>query len=192
MTFNVLASVGTLAAAEGSQSQSPLLPAIYDIVWSIIPFALVLIVFYVFVAPRFNRTLEERRAKIEGGIEHAAKVQAEADAKAAENERVLAEARAEASEIREQAKAEADEIRAERKAATQAELDRMTESAKAHIEAERQSAIVSLRQEVGDIAVSLASGVVGQSLSDDVRSKAYVDRFLGELESQAPTSGANR
>ena len=40
-----------LLAAEG-EATNPLLPAIYDIVWSIIPFALVLLLFWRVVVPR--------------------------------------------------------------------------------------------------------------------------------------------
>ena len=61
----------------------------------------------------------------------------------------------------------------------------MTASAQAQIEAERQSALVSLRSEVGTIAIDLASGVVGESLSDDAKAKAVVDRFLADLEASS-------
>jgi F-type H+-transporting ATPase subunit b len=50
------------------------------------------------------------------------------------------------------------------------------------IEAERQAALVSLRAEVGTLALSLASGIIGETLSDDKRANAVVDRFLADLE----------
>jgi len=60
---------------------------------------------------------------------------------------------------------------------------RITATAHAQIEAERQSALVSLRGEVGSLALDLATGVIGQALTDDAKSKALVDRFLADLES---------
>src|SRR5690606_41855560 len=63
-----------------------------------------------------------------------------------------------------------------------AEAARVTQAAHAQIEAERQSAVVSLRKDVGSLAIDLASGVVGESLSDDQRASALVDRFLADLE----------
>ena len=57
-------------AAEG-ESPNPLIPAIYDIVWSIIPFALVLFLFWRIVLPRLQKTLDERSLAIEGGIAEA-------------------------------------------------------------------------------------------------------------------------
>ena len=50
------------------------------------------------------------------------------------------------------------------------------------IDAERAAALVSLRSEVGSLALDLASGVIGESLNDDKRSSALVDRFLADLE----------
>lgn len=64
----------------------------------------------------------------------------------------------------------------------QAEASRITESAKRQIDAERQQAVVQLRQEVGTLSTSLASKIVGESLDDEVRQKGIVDRFLAELE----------
>ncbi|MDJ1369874.1 F0F1 ATP synthase subunit B [Gulosibacter molinativorax] len=167
---------------------SLLFPAVYDIVWSLVVLVVLLLFFWKFVLPQLNKILEERSAKIEGGIEQAAAVQAEADARKEEYVQLLAEARTEAAEIREKARAEGESIKAEKKQETQNELDRMTKTAKDQIEAERQSAIVSLRQEVGSLAIDLASGVVGESLSDDQRSTVYVDRVLSELDQKAGTN----
>jgi F-type H+-transporting ATPase subunit b len=44
---------------------------------------------------------------------------------------------------------------------------------------------VSLRSEVGTLALDLAGGVIGETLSDDKKAQAVVDRFLAELEESA-------
>lgn len=180
-----------LAAGDGNNvgwDPSLLLPAVYDIVWSLVVLLVLLLFFWKFVLPKLNTMLEERAAKIEGGIEKAQAVQAEADARKQEYEQLLAEARTEAADIREKARLDGEAIKAEKKQETQHELDRMTKSAKDQIEAERQAAIVSLRQEVGSLAIDLASGVVGEHLADDQRSTAYVDRVLGQLDQKAGTT----
>ena len=41
---------------------------------------------------------------------------------------------------------------------------------------------MSLRSEVGTLALDLAGGVIGETLSDDAKAKAVVDRFLADLE----------
>ena len=67
----------------------------------------------------------------------------------------------------------------------------VTATAQAQIEAERQSALVSLRSEVGTLAIDLASGVIGESLTDDRKAQNVVDRFLADLEAseQAAAGG---
>jgi len=184
--------ISTITVAEGGEAPiNVLIPASYDIVWSLVVFVVIGFFFWKFVIPQFRKVLAEREAQIEGGIKKAEIAQAEANAKRAEHEELLAAARADAAEIREQARNEADQIKAEKKAETQAELDRMTASAKAQIESERQAAIVSLRGEVGSLALDLASGVVGESLKSDERSAAYVDRFLADLESDQKAGTQN-
>jgi F-type H+-transporting ATPase subunit b len=64
----------------------------------------------------------------------------------------------------------------------QAEARRITESAQAQIQAERQQALIALRTEVGTLATDLASRIVGESLTDEARQSRMVDRFLDELE----------
>jgi F-type H+-transporting ATPase subunit b len=170
-----------IIAAE--EAPNPLLPAWYDIVYSIIPFLLVLLLFWKIVLPRMQKTLDERSAKIEGGIKQAETAQAEAKAALEEYNKLLAEARAEASKIRDQARADGGAILAELKEQASAEAARITATAQQQIEAERQAALVSLRAEVGSLALDLASGVIGESLADDAKATALVDRFLVELES---------
>jgi len=158
------------------------LPPTYDIVWSAVPFALILAFFLFWVMPRFRSILDERADKIEGGIAQAESVQAEAKAALEEYNKLLAEGRVEAASIREQARVDGAAILAQLREDATAEVGRITALAQQQIEAERQAAIVSLRAEVGALAIDLASGVIGESLADDTKATALVDRFLSDLE----------
>ncbi|MGV3713370.1 F0F1 ATP synthase subunit B [Pseudolysinimonas sp.] len=170
-----------LTAGDG-EAVNPLLPAPYDIVWSAVVFVALLIVVAKFVVPRLNTALDARADAIEGGLKRAEEAQAEAAATKGEYESQLAEARAEAGRIREQARVEGVAIVAEAREAAQAEAARIAANAQVQIEAERAAALVSLRAEVGSLALDLASGVIGESLADDKKSTALVDRFLADLE----------
>ena len=169
-------------AAEEGAATNPFIPADYDIIWSIIPFGIILAFFVFWGIPKFRAILDDRASVIEGGIARAESAQAEAAAALEEYNAQLREARAEAARIREQARTDGAAIIAELKEQATAEAARVTASAKAQIEAERESAIISLRAEVGSLAIDLASGVIGESLSDDKKASAVVDRFLLELE----------
>jgi F-type H+-transporting ATPase subunit b len=167
---------------ETEAAPNPLLPADYDIIWSAVIFVIVAIFFWRVVLPRIQKTLDERAEQIEGGIKKAENAQAEAAAALEEYNKQLADARSEAARIREQARVDGQKILAELKEQANAEAARITANAQAQIEAERQAALVSLRSEVGTLAIDLASGVIGESLSDDAKSQAIVDRFLADLE----------
>jgi F-type H+-transporting ATPase subunit b len=172
-----------LFAAEGS-TINPLLPAIYDIVWSIIPFALVLFLFWRIVLPRLQKTLDERSSVIEGGIAQAESAQLEAKKALDKYNKLLADARAEASEIRDKARQEGAVILQEMKDSAQAEANRIAQAASAQIEAERHQAVLSLRKEVGALALDLAAAVVQERLSEDAKAASVVDRLLADLDKE--------
>lgn len=172
-----------LLAAEG-EAPNPLLPAIYDIVWSIIPFALVLLLFWRVVLPRLQKTLDERSDAIEGGIADAESAQNEAKEALEKYTKLLADARSEAAEIRDNARSEGAQILAEIKENAQGEAARIAATAKAQIEAERQQAVLSLRKEVGALALDLASAVVQERLTEDAQAASVVDKLLADLEKE--------
>lgn len=180
-----------LAEGEGGHEVfNPLLPAVADLVWGGLVFVVLAILFTFVVLPRLKKTLDERTEVIEGGIKKAENAQAEATAALDEYKKQLADARAEAARIREQARLDGAAIVNEAKEQATTEAARVTANSIAAIEAERQSALVSLRAEVGSLAIDLASGVIGESLSDDKKAAAVVDRFLADLEaSEAAKAG---
>jgi F-type H+-transporting ATPase subunit b len=172
----------TAEHAEEAETINPLIPPVYDIFWSAVAFLIIAIFFWKYVLPRVKKSLDERSALIEGGIEKARNAQAEAQAALESYNRQLNEARSEAAAIREQARADGAKILAEAKENANAEAARIAANAQTQIEAERQAALVSLRAEVGTLALSLASNIIGETLSDDKRANAVVDRFLVDLE----------
>ena len=171
-----------VAYAAEEAGHNPLIPAWYDIIWSALCFVIILFVFWKVALPKMKDLLDKRSAAIEGNIAKADEAQRKAEAALEEYTAQLAEARKEAGEIRDAAREDGKKIVAEAKESAAAEAARLTAAAHSQIEAERQTAFVSLRNEVGGLALDLAGGVVGETLSDDARATAVVDRFLAELE----------
>jgi len=169
-------------AAEGGQN--PIFPADYDIIWSVVCIAIIAFFFVKKILPVFTRILDERTEKIEGGLKAGENARAEAEALRADIERELTEARVEAARVREQAQDDAKVIAADIRAKAQAEADRILESGKRHVEAERQQAAATLRTDIGVLATTLAERIVGESLADEQRRQRVIDRFLDELEAQ--------
>jgi F-type H+-transporting ATPase subunit b len=176
-----------LAAAS---SPNPLVPNWVEVIVGAIGFFIVFGVLWKVLMPRITKTLQERTDAIEGGIERAARAEAEAERLAEQYRAQLAEARHEAARVREQSREEGAQIIAELREQAQAEAARIVQAAQTQIAADRQQAFASLRAEVGTLAVELASKIVGESLADEARQSRVVDRFLAELESTEAPSGA--
>ena len=177
----VLASVKA-SEGVGWPAALPLLPHPAEIIIGLIAFAILYRIFSKSVVPKMEAMYAERAAAIEGGMQEAEQAQAEAQAALEKYNAQLAEARTEANEIRESAREQGASIVAEMRAQAQAEAARISESAKRQVEAERQQAVVQLRQEGGTLSTTLAGKIVGESLEDEVRQKGIVDRFLADLE----------
>lgn len=171
-----------LVTAAAESSNSPVIPTIPDLVWGTIAFVIVLVFFIRVVLPNLNRALDARHDAIEGNIEKAGEAQRQAEDALEQYTAQLADARKEAGEIREAAREDGKKIIGEAKDAATVEAARVTASARAQIEAERQAALISLRGEVGALALDLAGGVIGETLAEDARARGVVDRFLAELE----------
>ena len=180
-----------LAAEEGELN--PLLPHLVEIVLSLVVFGLLFLAVKKFVMPNFEKTFSERTQAIEGGLAAAETKQAEADARLAELEQRLGEARHEAARIREEARSQGQGILDEMRMQSQTEAARILERAEEQLANERQQTITELRREVGQIAMTLAERIVGESLRDDARATRTVDRFLADLENtprDAVTTGS--
>jgi len=178
----------TLAAGD---ELNPLLPHVAEIVLSLVVFGLLYFLAKKYIVPNFEKTFADRTSAIEGGLQAAETKQAEADAKLAELEKQLGDARHEAARIREDAREQGATIVAEMRQQAQTEAARIVEHAHTQIEAERQQAVTSLRAEVGALATSLAGRIVGEALDDEARQSRVVERFLEDLESDRVRGTSN-
>jgi F-type H+-transporting ATPase subunit b len=171
---------------------NPLLPAWIEVILAVVFVLLLTVVIARFVVPRFEATYAERTAAIQGGIEKAEQAQAAAQAALDEYNAQLAEARTEAARIREDAKTQGTQILAELREQAQAEATRIRTQAEAQLEAERAQVMAQLRNEIGGLATTLASRIVGESLEDDERARRTVDRFIADLEGQPTEAPAGQ
>jgi F-type H+-transporting ATPase subunit b len=169
--------------AEEPSATLPILPYLPELVFGLIAFAIIYWVVKQKVVPNLEKAYAERTEAIQGGIHKAEEAQAQAQAALEQYQAQLTEARAEASRIREDAKAQGAQIIAEMREHAASEASRLTDIAHKQIEAERQQAVVSLRNDVGRLSTDLASRIVGESLHDETRQKGIVERFLAEVES---------
>jgi F-type H+-transporting ATPase subunit b len=161
---------------------NPLVPHTAELIAGLIAFILLFLVLRAKVVPMFEKAFAERTDAIAGGIERAEKAQRDAEIALSKYTSQLSDAQGEAQKIREDARVQGAAIIEELRTKAQDEAARITAAASATIEAERQQAIASLRNEVGTLATELASKIVGEALDDQVRQSRIVDRFIADLE----------
>ncbi len=167
-----------------SSGLGPLSPDLTELIIGTISFLIVFAVLWRVLLPRIQQTLTERTDQIEGGLQRAEEAQAEAKQTLEQYQAQLAEARHEASRLRQDAQEEGARILAELRERGEAERQRLVAAAHDQIDADRVQAIQALRTEMGALAVELASRVVGESLDSDARQRRVVDRFLEELDAE--------
>jgi F-type H+-transporting ATPase subunit b len=165
-----------------AETPNPVLPIWQELVLGLIAFGVLYFVLWKFVFPRMEQTFKARVDAIEGGIKRAEERQAEANALFEQYKQQLAEARNEAAVIRDRARADSEAIREDLLTQAREERERIVAAGQEQLNQQRASLVRELRTEMGDLAVDLASRIVGEALADEARQRGTVDRFLNELE----------
>ena len=158
------------------------LPETYDVVWSLIILIIVALFFYKFFLPKFQSVFDERTAKIEGGLAKAEQAQKDAEEAKKKYQAQLSTARVEASKIRDDARAEASHIIADARSRAETEAAQITANAERSLESQQQKAMVNLKGEVGSLATSLASKILGSELQDSAVQTQMIDQMLADME----------
>jgi F-type H+-transporting ATPase subunit b len=168
-----------------------ILPHIPELIVGAIAFGLLCYVLMKFVFPRMEATFQARVDAIEGGIKRAEEAQREANRLLDQYREQLAQARTEAARIRDEARADAVGIREDMLTRAREESDRIIAAGRDALVTERETIVRQLRTEIGDLAVELASRIIGESLEEEARRRGTVERFLEQLGGDA-AAGAGR
>lgn len=151
----------------------------YWILVAVVQFAILFFLLQRFLWRPILTTLSERAARIRQGLEAAEASRREREAMKAEVERLLAEARKEATAIAERATKAAETVAAGIRAEADAEAGRIRERARADAEQLHRQALAEMRQEVAAMAVLAASRVLGREV--DARAhRELIERSMDE------------
>ena len=136
-----------------------------------------LVIFKKFLLKPIRQVIADRKAKADSEIADAQKLRTEAEAMKAEYEQNLQNARAEANEIvanaQKTATARGEEIVGEARAQAAA----LKQKAEADIAQERKKAVNEVKDEIGGIAMEIASKVVEREISEKDH-KDLIDEFI--------------
>ena len=146
--------------------------------FELICFLVVLYILGKYIVPRINSVIEQRQATIKRQFDEAEAARERLEKAEREYAEALAETRREASRLREQAQQERAEIVEEARSEAQSRVDEMLEAAETRLATERQQAILALRSEVGELAMTLSERIVHDSLTDQARQRKLVEDFI--------------
>src|SRR5437868_13561009 len=146
---------------------------------SIVNFLVLLYVLRTFMWGPIARTLDTRAAKIREGLQMAEDAKAERQRMQVEVERLLNEARREASVLAEKVTASAEAAAAELRAQARAEADRIREKGKTDAQALHEQALAQLRGEVANMVVLAASRILGREISPE-QHRSLIEQSLNE------------
>ncbi len=182
-----MAPTETVLAAEGSNFLVPNATFFAEL----FAFLIILGILWRYVLPPLTKALNERQEIISTQMEEAEATKVKLAETEADYRKKLQEASTISAQIREEARTDAAAVRDEILAKAREESDRIIAAGRNQLEAERSAIVRQLRNEVGTLAVDLASRIVGESLEDEARQRGTVDRFLSELDASTPVRGGS-
>jgi F-type H+-transporting ATPase subunit b len=146
--------------------------------FELICFVVILWILWKKALPPITKLIDARQATIKAQFDEAEATKARLEAAEKSYTEALAETRRDASRLREQAQAERADIVREARDEAQTRVEEMLAAAAERMATERQQAILALRNEIGELATTLAERVVHDSLREDSRQRKLVADFI--------------
>ncbi|HEY5034171.1 MAG TPA: F0F1 ATP synthase subunit B [Candidatus Dormibacteraeota bacterium] len=152
------------------------------VIVELITFIAMMAVLARWVYPEIVRLAEARQRMIAEQLTEAEKSRADAEARLKEAEEKFNDARKTAQTMIDAATKSGEQLRQELKQKAEEEAKRLTGAARKQIEAERERAIQSVRNEVAGLVIAATEKVIGETL-DDAKHKQLIERAIAEVAS---------
>ncbi len=133
----------------------------------LINFAVLAFVMMKFVYPRIAGMLEERKNGIETALQQAEQARKETEKARADHDAAQKKAKAEAAQILKEARETAAAQGAEMVAAARTEAQKLTETTKAQLRAEKDALRDELRTELADLTIATTRKVLSQVVTEE-------------------------
>ena len=150
--------------------------------WMLVVFLLLFGILAKFAWPSIMRSMDERAAYIDKGVEYARDAEAEREKAKADVQALLAEARQQQMEVLQQTERLKREIIAKAQETATEEAKRISEAAQVAVEQARREAELQLRRQVASLSLQIAEKVMRKVLSSDKAQAEIVEKLLDELE----------
>jgi F-type H+-transporting ATPase subunit b len=171
-----------LAAASSDKTNNFLIPN-GTFFFELLLFLVVLWILAKKIVPRINSAIEQRQETIRQQFEEAEQTKARLEATEKEYKEALAETRRESTRLREEAQAERATIIEEARSEATRRAEEILEANRDRLATERHQILLSLRNEIGELAITLSEKIVHDSLRDEDRQRKLVDDFIAGVGS---------
>ncbi len=177
--FVLATAPGPALAAEEAEGIAALGLNLPGLIAQLVNFTILLVLLRMFLWKPILKMLDERKRRIEEGLERSEAAASQAEASEAEARQVIEAARVEARETTTRAQEAAARLRDELETQARADAEQIVTRARDEIRLEREQAIVELRSEFADLTIRAAERVVGQSLDREAHAR-LIDEVLVE------------
>ncbi len=149
--------------------------------WQLLLFLVLLFVLRKYAWKPILGAVEEREQSIEDSLAAADKAREEMERLQADNDRILAEARAERDGILKEAREIKDKMISDAKSEASAQAEKIIANAKEQIQNEKMAAVTDLKNQVAEMSIEIAEMVLGKELEDKTKQgnlvKEQLDNF---------------
>ncbi len=149
--------------------------------WQIVLFVGLLLLLKKFAWKPILDTVNEREEGIKDALAQADKARQEMQNIKADNDKILKEARAERDTLLKEAREIKENMLAEAKEEAQAIADASVEKTKIAIANEKASAMTDIKNQMGELSVSIAEKVVKGELSDKKKQLDLIEELLKDV-----------
>jgi F-type H+-transporting ATPase subunit b len=184
--FLLLAAV-PLSAAEEGETLSPFAGNVGNALWTLIIFAIVVVILGKFAWGPVLSLLKQREEFIHKSLADAKRDRDEAEARLKNYAAKLQSSQAEAVAIVERARQDAEQLRDELRQRAHSEANTMIKNAERAIELQTKEAVRQIRQEAVGLSVSIASKLLQRNVTKEDNEKLIADA-LKEIESASRSS----
>ena len=153
-------------------------PGIGLLFWMTLTFLILLFLLAKFAWKPILTAINEREVTIVDSLNQAKLAKQEVENLKAENEIIIREAKIERDQILKEARDIRDRIVGDAKGLAKAEGDKMIESARQTIQAEKSAAVSDIKSQIGTLSINIAESILKQKLDNDGAQDALVANIL--------------
>lgn len=171
--------------AGGSHAEAAALPPFLRFdpgvwIWTMLVFVLLLLILRKMAWKPIIASIEERDKTIKASLDQAAQIQVESRRIAEEQNRILAQARAEAHALLQSTRQAGEDLKRKLETVANEEKSRIIASANQEIDASKRAAISELRKTTADLSIRIAEKLIQGSL-DEAKQRQIVDQLINEV-----------